>query len=115
MYICYHIVVVTCIVDLLYRNKSINQTVWSVKQVYVIVVFTDHTNHHFYVPVNKFPVMSGHCFVGPVLSTKVIASHSSLLKGLNPLALCQQVQRFDAPILFLGYYHLAIVVGGQTS
>ena len=25
MYICYHIVVVTCIVDLLYRNKSIKK------------------------------------------------------------------------------------------
>ena len=26
MYICYHIVAVTCIVDVLYRNKSINHS-----------------------------------------------------------------------------------------
>ena len=27
MYICYYIVIVTCIVDLLYRNKLINQSI----------------------------------------------------------------------------------------
>ena len=52
MYICYFIVVVTCIVDLLYQNKSIKQscgilisTAWSVVAGHMHVVRAIHRFH----------------------------------------------------------------------
>ena len=44
MYICYHIVVVTCIVDLLYRNKSINQKLLN-RMVYLDQIFHTYFLH----------------------------------------------------------------------